>query len=67
MESLLLWIGRIAGMAGVALSTWAAFSRLSGEYFVGGFQIGTLLLGGMTAMLVACISFLIVLTDRVRK
>ena len=67
MESLLLWIGRIAGISGVALSIWAAFSRFSGEYFVGGFQIGTLLLGGMTAMLVACISFLIVLTDRVRK
>ena len=67
MENLLLWVGRIAGVAGIALSVWSAFSRLSGEYFVGGFQIGTILLGGMTAMLVACLSFLIVLTNRVRK
>ena len=67
MESLLLWVGRIAGVAGVALSIWAAANRLSGEYFVGGFQIGTILLGGITSMLVACICFLMVLTDRVRK
>ena len=67
MESLLLWMGRIAGVLGIAISIWAAFSRLTGGYYVGGFQIGTLLLAGMTAMLVACICFLMVLTDRVRR
>lgn len=67
MENLLLWIGRISGITGVAISAWAAFSRLTGVYLVGGFQIGTLLMAGMTAMLVACVCFLMVLTDRVRK
>ena len=67
MENLLLWVGRIAGLAGVAISIWAAVSRLTGGYYVGGFQIGTLLMAGMTSMLVACICFLMVLTDRVRK
>ena len=67
MESLLLWVGRVAGLLGVAVSAWAALSRLAGSYFVAGFQIGTLLSAGMTAMLVACICFLMVLTDRVRR
>lgn len=67
MESLLLWLGRIAGLLGVAVSIWAALSRFTGGYYVGGFQIGTLLMGGMTAMLVACLCFLVVLTDRVRR
>ena len=67
MEQLLIWVGRIAGVAGVAISVWAAFSRLTGGYYFGSFQIGTLLLAGMTAMLVACFCFLVVLTDRVRR
>ena len=67
MESLLLWIGRIAGIAGLALSAWAAYSRLTGAYFAGGFQTGTLLLAGMTGMLIACLCLLLVLTDRMRR
>lgn len=67
MESLLLWIGRIAGITGLALSAWAAYSRLSGAYFAGGFQIATLLLAGMTGMLIACLCLLLVLTERTRR
>jgi hypothetical protein len=67
MESLLLWIGRIAGIVGLALSAWAAYARLTGAYFAGGFQVGTLLLAGMTAMLVACLCLLLVLTERIRR
>jgi hypothetical protein len=67
MESLLLWVGRIAGVGGLILSAWAAFARLSGAYFAGGFQIGTLLLVGMTGMLVACFCLLLVLTQRPRR
>ena len=66
MESLLLWIGRIAGLAGLLLSGWAAWARLQGAYFAGGFQIGTLLLVGMTGMLVGCFCLLLVLTTRSR-
>jgi len=67
MESLLLWVGRIAGVAGLILSAWAALARLRGAYFAGGFQIGTLLLVGMTGMLVSCLCLLLVLTQRSRK
>jgi len=67
MESLLLWVGRIAGVGGLILSAWAALARLRGAYFAGGFQIGTLLLVGMTGMLVSCLCLLRVLTQRSRK
>ena len=67
MESLLLWTGRIAGIVGLALSTWAAYQRLTGAFFAGGFQVGTLLLAGMTGMLVACLCLLLVLTGRSRR
>ena len=62
MESILLWIGRIAGIVGLAVSAWAAIARLQGAYFAGGFQIGTLLLGGMTGMIIACFCLLLALT-----
>ena len=67
MEILLLWAGRLAGLAGVLLSAWAVYSRLTGSYFVGGFQIGTLLQAAITALLLACLCFLVVLTNRPRR
>ena len=67
MESLLLWAGRIAGIAAMVLSGWVAYARLNGAHFAGGFQIGTLMLVGMTGMLVACFCLLLVLTQRSRR
>ena len=67
MESILLWIGRIAGIAGLGLSAWAAVARLRGAFFAGGFQIGTLLMVGMTGMIIACLCLLFVLTMRPRR
>ena len=67
MEILLLWAGRIAGIVGLALSAWAAYQRLTGAFFAGGFQVGTMLLAGMTGMLVACFCLLLVLTGRSRR
>ena len=67
MESILLWIGRIAGLGGLILSGWAAIARLQGAYFAGGFQIGTLLLVGMTGIIIACFCLLLVLTMRPRQ
>ena len=67
MQNILLWIGRIAGIAGLILSVWAAIARLRGAYFASGFQIGTLLLVGMTGMIIACFCFLFVLTMRPRQ
>jgi hypothetical protein len=67
MEILLLWIGRFVAVGGVLLCAWAVYNRLSGSYFAGGYQIGTLLQAGMTALLVACVCFLVVLTNRPRR
>ncbi len=67
MELLLLWVGRLAGIAGALLCAWAIYSRLTGSYFVGGFQVGTLLQAGTTALLVACVCFLAILTNRPRR
>lgn len=66
MGILLLWVGRIAGLGGLIISAWAGYARLNGYFFAGGFQVGTLLLAGMTAMLVACLCLLLVLTRRPR-
>ena len=67
MEVLLLWVGRLAGLVGVALSAWAVYGRLNGWYFVGGFQIGTILQAGMTAMVFGCLCLLLALTARPRR
>jgi len=67
MDTLLLWVGRLAGLGGVVLCVWAVAIRVQGSYFAGGFQVGTLLLAGMTAILIACLCLLVVLTNRPRR
>jgi hypothetical protein len=62
MEPLLLWVGRLAGLAGVLVCAVAVVVRLSGAYWLAGFQVGTLLLAGMAVMLMGCLSFLVLLT-----
>jgi hypothetical protein len=67
METLLLWVGRLAGVGGVVLCAWAVAIRVRGSYFAGGFQVGTLLQAGMTAILIGCLCLLVVLTNRSRR
>ena len=67
METLLLWVGRLAGFGGVVLCAWAVIMRIQGSYFAGGFQVGTLLQAGMTAILIGCLCLLVVLTSRPRR
>jgi hypothetical protein len=64
MDEFLLWLGRAAGFAGVLVCAVAAAVRLSGQYFIGGFQVTTLLQVGMAAMIAGCLCFLVVLTER---
>jgi hypothetical protein len=66
MEMLLRWTGRLAGLAGVLICAGAVLARLGGAYVMGGFQVGTLLLAGVAAMLVGCLSYLALLAERVR-
>ena len=64
MESVLLAMGRIAGLGSLILTAWAGYARLTGAFFAGGFQVGTLLLVGIMGMLVACFFLLLALTLR---
>lgn len=67
MKRLLLWIGRLGGIVGVLLSAVAVLVRLRGMYSVAGFQVGTLLLAGMAAMLAGCLGYLAALTEHSRE
>ena len=63
MEKVLLGIGRVAGVAGAALSVLAGAARASGEFYLGGVQLATLLQAGMAAMILGCLCLLAVLTS----
>lgn len=58
MHVFLLWIGRLAGTAGVLLTAVAVLLRLTGSYQLGSFQVLTLLQAGTTAMVMACLGYI---------
>jgi hypothetical protein len=64
MENLLLWIGRLGGIAGIAITAIAIVARLQGTYMLGGFQIGTLLQAGIAAMVAGCLGYTAALAER---
>ncbi len=66
MENLLLLMGRIAGFAGLLLSAVAAASRIWKVYWLGSFQVGTLLQAGMAAMMAGCFCLLVALAGRLK-
>jgi len=67
VEKLLLWIGRLGGIAGVILCAMAVLARMRSVYNVAGFQVGTLLLAGVAVMLVGCLGYLAALAERPRR
>lgn len=62
MNSLLMLVGRLAGVAGLLVCIVAFGVRLTGLYFLGGFQLGTLFLAGIAAMIAGCFCLLLTLT-----
>jgi hypothetical protein len=64
MVNLMLWIGRVAGIAGAFLCVVAVLVRIGGRFWLGSFQVGTVLQAGIAAMIVGCLCFLVVLTER---
>jgi hypothetical protein len=58
MERIFLAVGWLAGTLGVLLAAVAAGIRITGSYWLGSYQAGTLLLAGMALMLVGCLGFL---------
>jgi hypothetical protein len=67
MENLLLWIGRLGGIVGFAITVIAVAVRLKGTYMLGGFQIGTLLQAGIAAMVAGCLAYAAALAERPRR
>lgn len=67
MHALLIWLARIAAVGGVVLMATATIARMSGFYSLGSFETATLLQGGMAAVLLACLAYLITLAERVRR
>jgi hypothetical protein len=65
VETLLIWTGRLAGLAGVVLCVIAGAVRLSGAYWVGGFEAITLLQAGVAGMVLGCLCLLMVLLERI--
>ena len=59
-----LLLGRLAGIAGVLVCALAVAVRIGGNYVLGGFQVGTLLLGGIAAMVAGCLALLWSLSAR---
>lgn len=67
MGNLLVWIGRLGGVLGVLLIVAAVLARFRGTYSLAGFQVGTLLLAGIAAMVVGCLGYLAFLAERAGK
>ena len=63
MRGLLVWIARVAGIGGVGLMLLAAGGRLGGVYWLAGFQIATILQGGMAMTLVGCLGYVAALVE----
>jgi len=63
MRGLLVWIARVAGIGGIGLMLLAAGGRLGGVYWLAGFQIGTILQGGLAMTLVGCLGYVAALVE----
>lgn len=67
MDGLLLWSGRAAGLAGLLLCLAAIGGRVAGKYWIGGFQVGTLLQAGIAAMVFGALCFVALLVNHAMK
>jgi hypothetical protein len=66
MQGVLIWIARLAGIGGVLAMLFAVLVRLSGDYWFGGFQVGTILQAGMAVTLVGCLGYTAALVERTK-
>ena len=64
MERFLLSVGRVSGGVGLGICMAAVGLRLSGWFWLVGFQTGTFLQMGNTLMLLACLCYASVMVRR---
>ena len=67
MDSLLLWVARLAGIVGVLLGVCAVVVRLQGMWIVGGFQTGTILIASIGAMTLGTLCYAASIAERSRR
>lgn len=65
MHRLLLLAGRLSGLGGLALCLIAGIARLSGSFWLGGYQVGTMLVAGIGALAAGSFLLLWALTERI--
>ena len=65
MDRLMMLAGRVGGLLGLLLCTVAAGGRLAGLYWIGGFQLATLMQAGIAAMVAGCFLMLFAMNLRV--
>lgn len=63
----LLRLGQLSGIVGALLCFASILFRMKGTYWIGGFQIGTLLQAGIAAMVFGCFCLLLILSKDIRK
>ena len=63
MEALLK-LGWLSGIVGVLLCVAAVGIRLAGEFWIAGFQVGTLLQAGIAGLVFGCFCMLAYLTRK---
>lgn len=66
MNNLILWLGRLSGLAGATLCLVSVVARLAGKFWLGNFQVGTFLGAGTAALAFGCFCFLALLVDKPR-
>lgn len=64
---IVLRLGQLSGIIGALLCVVSILFRLKGAYWIGGFQIGTLLQAGIAAMVFGCFCLLLILSKDARK
>ena len=64
VDKLLVVIGRLTGLVGLMICGVAVIARASGAFWIGSFQVGSLLQGGIAALLLGCFSLLVALSGR---
>lgn len=62
MDKIMTLGGNIVALAGVLLTAAAGVTRILSHYYLGGFEVMTLFVGGMGLMLIGCLAKLHQLT-----
>ena len=64
MHAMLIWIARIAGLAGFALCGVAFVARAANVWNIGSYNIGAILQAGLAGMLLGCLAYAAYVAER---